>query len=414
MPLSYVQMLQLSTRIRNGATLTAKQSAQLTARGIIPSTISCGAGGVFAGSGRNRRTIFSSDSNELKLFGNNIRKLRDGESIFLDSKSVTSIMYKILSEAKENTPVDKRYIGFRANTTKKQETLKNIPVILNAETRKDYGVDLSTGEYYIGKRERSAKAGRALKSDKYTEKIDIDLSGFIIDGENYNFSEETKKKIKNKFSGDNREQRRNLWYNLDKNSLEYYKIRKSHNALNSETRNTTIGYAFSDGQEHGGEEELKRSGMYDKKTHTISFDPTRFGTKYNYASIQHNRLDFNHLVGGPLFLYNAYMKYRNELSNAIMSSIKDFRNEQTRISEQNAKQKAIEKRAKRNAYMRGWRNKNKNKVTSTIKERTNDEIRAVQDQARKFGKAIKVTSKEPWKYKGITRSGKNITDILGW
>lgn len=413
MPLSYKQRLQLSTRVRRGATLGARTACALYARGITPQSIRYGGGGIFANKKTtffsDRAVILSSGRKELKLHGNNIIQLREGESVFLDSQEVTNIMNKILEEARENTPIDKRYIGFRANTTKKQEKLY-MPSFSNEDARKKVNSDNLTGS----DRKRASKSGRAIRDNPKAQMIEIDLSGFVVDGNNYYFSEETKKKIKDKFSGDNREQRRNLWYNLNRNSLEYYKIRKGHNALKSESKNTAIGYAFSDSQEHGGEEELKRSGMYDKETHTISFDPTRFGAKYNYASIQHNRLDFDHLVGGPLFLYNAYAKYKNELSSAIMGSIKDFRLSQerkarsdARAAKKEAEQKAEEKKQKnRDAVARHRAKKAAQQVSNTVKQ--------VEQQAQKQIKQAEEIAKKPWKYTGITRSGKSATDLLGW
>lgn len=70
-----------------------------------------------------------------------------------------------------------------------------------------------------------------------------------------------------------------------------------------------------------GEEELRRSGKYFTTEGIISFDPTRLGTKFDYAPLQHNKITFKHLEGKALFLTSAFNKHRAELLKAIKNAL---------------------------------------------------------------------------------------------
>lgn len=282
--------------------------------------------------------------------------MSDNEQYILDSPDIRDVMLKILNTAKKNTPVDKRYIGYKASD-KSQMTLQ-MPKFRNLKERveglKPTGID---GE----QRMKRTTSGRAMY-DKYIAQMG---GGVIIDTFNinsksfsgdYRISEEKKDYLKKMLSsGRKSEEKRFLWYNKEKKSINYYKVTPNPKSKlgSSEFRNTVIA-TFFEGKEgdirysnstSGGEEELKRSGEYDKKTHTISFDPRRLGAKYNYAAIQHNNLLFDHGPnnGGPMFLYNAYMQYRKELAELVKERLTKIRQEAL----ENAKRSRQDDKAKK-------------------------------------------------------------------
>lgn len=312
----------------------------------------------------NATTSSGQKDNYLAFYLAKIRKMSENEQYILDSPDIRDIMLKILNAAKRNTPVDKRYIGYK-DSDKSQMTLQ-MPKFRNLKerveglkpTEDDKNIDsLMTGE----QRMKRTTSGRAMY-DKYIAQMGggVIIDTFNINSKNfsgdYRISEEKKDYLKKMLSGGRKsEEKRFLWYNKEKKSINYYKVTPNPKTKlgSSEFRNTVIA-TFFEGKEgdlryssstSGGEEELKRSGEYDKKTHTISFDPRRLGAKYNYAAIQHNNLlfDHGHNNGGPMFLYNAYMQYRKELAELVKERLTKIRQEAL----ENAKRSRQDEKAKK-------------------------------------------------------------------
>ena len=81
-------------------------------------------------------------------------------------------------------------------------------------------------------------------------------------------------------------------------------------------------------KEHaGGNQELKNSGKISetKTGWTISYDPTRLGARFNYASLQHEMPDsvYKHKVGQSLYLLTAYEKYVKQFREAVKAKAVD-------------------------------------------------------------------------------------------
>ena len=354
MPLSFRQRVNTAKQLKVSASQAIKGSMKnmarkgITASVVYTSTMSAGRPSL---SGSYRKKVFSAERSSLALYAENIRKLFETDPRALNSDDVRKVMEQILYKAKEDAPVDKRYIGKTPN--------KDISINFEMPSYRNLNERTSGMQYTApSQRHRLAVYGRfAQQVSKDTDAelrilIKKDRKGEeLTEGEKLilqntksnlmklnipnnsgwagsNFSAEKIEFMKSVFSGgNNRERKRYLWYNKTDMSINSFKVRKgSHSYLGTNNRNVVVATAFTDAKQHGGEEELKRSGKYDRETHTISFDPTRLGTKYNYASIQHNNIYFDHGPnnGGPFFLYNAYSLYRSRLIDAIKSSIEDL------------------------------------------------------------------------------------------
>lgn len=217
------------------------------------------------------------------------------DSKILTDRRVQDVMNLILIDAQEITPVDKKYIG------KKGKSLKvnmKLPMFKDLKEREEGRI--TAGVVHGGFRDYSVLSGRNLRNYQEIKKINF-LSG--------RYSIEKQKQIKKDFYSDDRSQARNLWFNESDQSINLYSAKKKSNKR--------IATAFNESG-HYGEEELKRSGKYNEKEGIISFNPQRLGADYNYAALQHDRLDFKHKgKGQALFLYKAYVKHRRDLIATI-------------------------------------------------------------------------------------------------
>ena len=211
------------------------------------------------------------------------------DSKILDDGRVKYVMLEILKDAQEITPVDKKFIGKNKNVRIGKNFQFSLPVSPSLEKREE-GFFQGDDKNII------------LLNSKYSIERQREISKRIIG---------------------NRRLESHLWFEPDKESgfghINFYRTRKKrkdggYDTLTYNERNIRLATAFSDNKWHYGEEELKRSGNYDDNNHIISFDPTRLGAKYNYAALQHDRLDFKHKgKGQALFLYKAYVKHRRDL-----------------------------------------------------------------------------------------------------
>lgn len=235
---------------------------------------------------------------------------------FLNSPEIDKIMLDILQEAQELAPIDKRYVG-KVDFSEKGFKLKTVPSFSSLKSRQE-GLLYSSDNK--GERTRSTVYGRAM-----TEASEKRVPRRSFNFPNESFSVEKQIQMRKFLSGSNREDRRKLWFNssnegmqLSGGSINLYKIRKTDKA----SRNTILATKFTDNEKHGGEEELRRSGKYDRDEKTISFDPTRLGASFNYAPIQHDNLSFKHILGKEaLFLYTPYKKREKELVDVIKEEV---------------------------------------------------------------------------------------------
>ncbi len=232
----------------------------------------------------------------------------------LDDPRVDNVMREIMKEAQERAPVDKRYIGMRP-TKKDLKSMKfSVPMFRDLDERekpKTYTSDETNHRevsYTYGRRivENSGRNRKSGDEETVFKNIDI-FKDFSLEKQRMIRRLLTTGVGKDKLRAD----KRSLWYNEKENSLNWYR------ASSPTKKNIKLATSFGDERLHAGEEELRRSARYNERLKVISFDTTRLGTKYNYAALQHDRLDFTHKVGEPMFLYNAYMKNRQNLISAI-------------------------------------------------------------------------------------------------
>lgn len=252
------------------------------------------------------------------LFFNLNKVAKKNEKFFLDDERIDKIMFDILQEAQSLAPIDKRYIKAKKPNLKMTITM---PSFKNIDERAKKRVNLLTSEEYSSGRALSKYLGGGggyvgLRNDRQSQ-LSYEQMVFPEYAEKNNYSYEKQRALK-RLTQKNKEVVRRLWYNQkigtkDQPSIEIF------NAGRYGTLKKSIPFAtrFEGTERHGGEEELKRSGEYDPETKIISFDPTRLGTKYNYAEMQHNRLDFEHSKGQALFLRTAIIKHRRKLIETI-------------------------------------------------------------------------------------------------
>lgn len=273
--------LDISKALANTTKNSVRRATIQNASDLVSGSLIGGVAGAFVS---HRKTPF--------IYLKQIDKRLDNK--ILDDGRVKGVMLEILKEAQKITPVDKKFIGEYKGEAPKLKI--KIPVFKDLRERQKGKT--TTGVIHGNFRDYLASSGRLLWGHQGTRKINS--SKFSIEKQNY---------IKKAFYSDDRNQVRNLWFDKSNSSINLYSARKR--------KNTKIARQFKDGEQtenSWGEEELKRSGDYSEKYHIISFDPTRLGAKYNYAALQHDRLDFKHEgKGQALFLYKAYVKHRRDL-----------------------------------------------------------------------------------------------------
>lgn len=266
-----------------------------------------------------------SSSNEYGyLFADLNKMVKKGNRFFLDDKRIDDVMFSILEDAKGLAPIDKRYIKAKKPNLKMTITM---PSFKNVDERAKKRVNLLTSKEYSSGRALSkylgGGGGYVGLRDAEQSQLSYEQMVFPEYAKKNNYSYEKQRALK-RLTQKNKEVVRRLWYNQktgtkDQPSIEIF------NAGRYGTLKKSIPFAtrFGDNKPHGGEEELRRSGEYDPKTKIISFDPTRLGTKYNYAAMQHNRLDFQHSEGQALFLRTAYINKRRLLVDTINTVIQE-------------------------------------------------------------------------------------------
>lgn len=223
---------------------------------------------------------------------------------------------KIFAESQKRVPVDKKYIG-RFNpeqsdtyTVVKREREYDVP-IANTKTVNFTVYDMEDFHY----------------STKYKHK-EFSIPKGVYIGDKKEF-------IDTYFKGSNKRKKYQLYIDDKDNLFHSYNARLY----------TGNGYGFgveglkpaigTTSQDTGGNKELKKSGRIEEGTYgiykygyTISYDPTRQGTKWNYAQVQHDRLSYKHAVGESMFLYNSFEKYRKEYYDKVKKAtgyvIKEF------------------------------------------------------------------------------------------
>lgn len=220
-----------------------------------------------------------------------------------------SFMEKILAMAKNNAPIDKKYIG------KYNKSDKNV-----GELKRDI-------DYSI-----TAKADRF--SSQYSNIIDIErmylktirskntkygtFEKGMYDKQQFDF-------IKDYFLSSNKRKRYQLYVdkegNLGAGAIRYSTYDRDFNFKLQDVKpftGTTI-------QATGGNQELKRSGTLTKRRnggYTIWFNPKKINKKlkFNYAAVQHDNLSYKHEQGKALFLYDSFEYYKNKFWNAIKTN----------------------------------------------------------------------------------------------
>ena len=225
----------------------------------------------------------------------------------------------ILAESQKLVPIDKKYIGkFNIEDPSlykvKRETVYDIPI----GTYKDVKGYVSMDAFYDAKR---------------TYDYDFTLSKGMYFGEQAEF-------IKTFLKNQNKRKIYQLYQDPKTRELHSASARygdeKSYNFKLSDiqpARGTTK-------QLSGGNQELKKSGRIEKTAfdeYRIVYDAFsvsgRTGKKFHYAQVQHDNLAYKHTVGGPLFVYKAFDKYResykNEIEKAVQKNVKEFNNAKT-------------------------------------------------------------------------------------
>lgn len=223
---------------------------------------------------------------------------------------------KIFAESQRRVPVDKKYIGkFNPDepdsyTVVKRSRAFDIPVERTKEVQNK--VDMSA--FYF---------------------THINRKNFTIDKGVYIGSQ--KKIVDTFFKSSNKRKKYQLYVDSSDNKFHSYNARLGIHKKYSLGVEDLVPATGTTKQKSGGNKELKRSAIVEEGTYgiykygyTISYDPTRLGTKFNYAQLQHDRLSYKHTVGESLFLYNAFEKYRDkyyeEVRKATGHVVKEFNN----------------------------------------------------------------------------------------
>ena len=225
-------------------------------------------------------------------------------------------MEKVLAMAKENTPIDKKYIGrYNPNDEGIGSIKKDIDYTILAKedrfSKKYYKDDI---EFLFNKASRSKNT----------------ILGSFDKGV---YSQQHFAFLKEYFLTSNKRKRYQLY--ADEDGSLYA------GAVRYRSYDRDFGFKLSDikpfkgktSQMTGGNQELKRSGTLTKRRdggYTISFNPTRVNRrlKFNYAAVQHDNLSYNHEQGKALFLYDSFEHYKQQFWNAIRTNtLKAFKEE---------------------------------------------------------------------------------------
>lgn len=239
---------------------------------------------------------------------------------------------KIFAESQRRVPIDKKYIG-KFNPADPNGFDKDSYTIVRGKYKvkgsNKYKLPIYNEEFLSTKSSMSAARESALRNDRYTK---LSLPSGVYAGEQKHFIDRFYRTTTN-------EKRDLLFVNSNTGMIEEYSIRrgtgKKYPFGPKDLKPLKIGTTST--QKTGGNQELKRSGMVEegsygmfKYGYTISYDPTRLDTKFNYAQLQHDRLSYKHTVGESLFLYNAFEKYRDEYYNKVRKAtgyvVKEFNN----------------------------------------------------------------------------------------
>lgn len=219
--------------------------------------------------------------------------------VFSDS-AVMSVMYDILREAKDLAPIDKRYVGNYMTGKGRAGKIRKITIAMP--------ILQSSDRYSLRTLRETIGFGR------------YKVKEFSIGGEDTSLSKEKQRFIQRM----GKENRRLLWYNANNDTIMATRKKLDPKKMIPQ-RDSIVATPFK-GEEanvvHGGEEELRRSGEYFEKEGMISFNPQRYGTKYDYSLIQHNNTSYKHIAGKTsFFLLKAYSRNKKRLIDAIRSAI---------------------------------------------------------------------------------------------
>jgi hypothetical protein len=348
-----------------------------------------------------------------ELFYDLRKVVKNLDDAVLSDGRVYNIMIDIKNRAKELAPVDKRYL--RAEPINKKKKSYTLPAFSNLKER-ERGFDFSM---FDAIRKRRTKGGAFLHSEAVASRADMmSIAEKIRKGEELSdaekislmaktsfqqinmpdnrYSAEAQNYIYNVLKGNRRAERRYLWFDKSSESINRYNI----NHKKKGNRNKVIGTPFTDeqaeGRRSGGEEELRRSGDYDKKNFMVYFDTTKFTKeKYNYAAIQHERLDFVHWEGQSHFLRTAILQHRKmlieTLNNVAMEKMVSKSSTKKVIGPKDIKEvKRIQIASK---------NKNDNIITSSIQRKLVEKTSKKLKKAADIERRAKIIKKEMDKMK---------------
>lgn len=228
--------------------------------------------------------------------------------------------YKIFAKSQELVPIDKKYIG-RVNLEDRDSYIV-VRGQYKIKGSYKYSVPVySDKDGYLARYKSMSTASAHAK--EFTK---VKLPSGIYIGEQKDF-------IERFYRTTSTERTDLLFVNKRTGRLEEYSIKRGTGKeypfgpkdLKPVTSTTTA-------QRTGGNQELKKSGRVDETyiggQYSISYDPRRLGTRFNYANLQHNKLNYKHQVGESLFLYNAFEWYKQKYFNAVKEAtgyvIKEF------------------------------------------------------------------------------------------
>lgn len=246
--------------------------------------------------------------------------------------TVQRVMKDILSEAQELAPIDKRYVGNYLSGKRKGAKIRqgvlSVPVVASftkdKETKK-YAT--SIGGYGSVRELRTMQ--RSWRNKQFH------LGG----GQDDTVLSREKQRYIQRLG---KEDRRLMWFKPDiydsakgtiylarmkKKMPEAKELEKQGKSLGIYGKTLrTVATLFHDGKHHGGEEELRRSGEFDKEKGIISFNPMRLGTDYDYSLEQHENTTYKHAAGkSAFFLLKAYSRNKMRLIDAVKKALGENR-----------------------------------------------------------------------------------------